>query len=89
MLFKLYRYVQNILSGDIETSPGPGLSKPKCQVCDKAVRCNQKCLVCKHCLEMCHVKCSNHQLNQNASNKVYGLVRIVYILHFRSTAREM
>ena len=24
-----------ILSGDIETNPGPGLSKPKCQVCDK------------------------------------------------------
>ena len=39
--------------------------------CNKTVRCNQKLLVCEHCLEMCHVKCSNHQLNQNASNKVY------------------
>ena len=38
--------------------------------CDKTVQCNQKLLVCEHCLEMCHVKCSNHQLNQNASNKV-------------------
>ena len=26
-----------ILSGDIETNPGPGLSKPKCQACDKTV----------------------------------------------------
>ena len=26
-----------ILSGDIETNQGPGLSKPKCQVCDKTV----------------------------------------------------
>ena len=62
-----------ILSGDIETNPGSGLSKPKCQVCDKTVRCNQKLLVCEHCLEMCHVKCSNHQLNQNASNEVHGM----------------
>ena len=30
-----------IWSGDIETNPGTGLSKPKCQVCDKTVRCNQ------------------------------------------------
>ena len=46
------------LSGDIETNPGPGLSKPKCQVCDKTDRGNQKRLVCEHCLEMCHIKCS-------------------------------
>ena len=37
--------------------------------CDKTVWCNQKLLVCEHCLEMCHVECSNHQLDQNASNK--------------------
>ena len=30
-----------ILSGRTETNPGTGLSKPKCQVCDKTVRCNQ------------------------------------------------
>ena len=30
-----------IWSGDIETNPGTGLSKPKCQVCDKIVQCNQ------------------------------------------------
>ena len=60
-----------ILSGDIEINPGPGLHKPKCQVCNKTVRCNQKRLVCAHCLEMCHVKFSHHQLNQNPSNKAY------------------
>ena len=60
-----------ILSGEIKTNPGPGLSEPKCQVCDKIVRCNQKRLIREHCLQMCHVKCSNHQLNQNASNKAY------------------
>ena len=58
-----------ILSGDIETNPGPGLSKPKRQVCDKTVRYSEKRIVCEHCLEMCHIKCSNHQLNQNVSNK--------------------
>ena len=26
-----------ILSGEIKTNPGPGLSEPKCQVCDKTV----------------------------------------------------
>ena len=78
------------LSGDIETNPGPGLSKPKCQVCDKTDRGNQKRLVCEHCLEMCHIKCSNHQLNQNGSNKAYEWAcRIVYLLHFHSTTREI
>ena len=40
-------------------------------ICDKTVRCNQKRLVCEHCLEMCHVKCSSRQPNQNTSNKAY------------------
>ena len=30
-----------IWSGHTETNPGTGLSKPKCQVCDKTVWCNQ------------------------------------------------
>ena len=59
-----------ILSGDIKTNPGSGLNEPKCQVCNKTVWCNQKLLVCEHCLEMCDVECSNHWLNQNASDKV-------------------
>ena len=46
-----------ILSSNIETNPGPGLSEPKCQVCNKTVRCNQNasntvhewtCLNCIH-----------------------------------------
>ena len=57
----MYRF---ILFGDIETNPGPGLSKPKCQVCDKTTRGNQKHLFCGYCFKMCHVKSSNHQLNQ-------------------------
>ena len=36
-----------IWSGDIETNPGTGLSKPKSQVGDKTVWCNQKILVCE------------------------------------------
>ena len=48
-----------ILPGDVETNPGPGLSKPKCQVCDKTVRCNQKRLVCEHCLK--NVSCQMFQ----------------------------
>ena len=60
-----------ILFGDIEINSGPGLSKPKCQICDKTTRGNQKYLFCEYCLEMCHVKSSNHQLNQNALNKAY------------------
>ena len=48
-----------ILPGDVETNPGPGLSKPKCQVCDKTVRCNQKRLICEHCLE--NVSCQTFQ----------------------------
>ena len=60
-----------ILPGDIEVNLGSSLRKPKCQVCDKTVRCNQKRLICEHCLEMCHIKCSNHQLNQNVLNKAY------------------
>ena len=61
-----------ILSGHIETNPGTGLSKPECQVYNKTVRCNPKLLICENCVEMSNVKCFSHQLNQNASNKVYG-----------------
>ena len=51
---------RTILSGDTEIDKVPCLSKSKSQICDKTVRYNQTCLVCEHCLEMCHVKCSNH-----------------------------
>ena len=48
-----------ILSGEIKTNPGPSLGEPKCQVCDKTVRCNQKRLVCEHCLK--NVSCQMFQ----------------------------
>ena len=37
ILFILYRKLEIILSGDIKTNPGTGLSEPKCKVCDKTV----------------------------------------------------
>ena len=55
-----------ILSGDIKTNHGPGLSKPKCQVCNKTVSCNQKRLVCEHCLDM-----SCQMLQSSAESKCF------------------
>ena len=49
-----------ILSGDVEKNPGPGLPKPKCKNCKTTVRSNQKQLLCIHCLEVTHLKCSNN-----------------------------
>ena len=34
-----------ILSGDIEINPGPGFSAPKCTVCGKVVKINNKRLM--------------------------------------------
>ena len=45
-----------ILSGDIELNPGPGLRKPKCKICEKTVRSNQKHFTCEHCFEIIHSK---------------------------------
>ena len=42
-----------------------------CRSCETFTVTNSGTVLCEHCLEMCHVKCSNHQLNQNASNKAY------------------
>ena len=42
--------LQLTLSGDIEKSPGPGLPKLKCNVCEKTVRSNQKRYECTHAL---------------------------------------
>ena len=43
-------------SNDIETNPGPS---PKCSICEKTVRINQKRLLCEHCREVTHAKCVN------------------------------
>ena len=52
--------------GDIELNPGPGLCKPKCKICEKTVRSNQKHFTCEHCFEIIHSKCLNY-LNINQS----------------------
>ena len=47
-----------ILSGDIEINPGPGFSAPKCAVCGKVVKINNKRLRCSTCFDVIHAKCS-------------------------------
>ena len=60
-----------ILSGDIETHPGPAnrdnqQTKPKsdrlrsstCDLCNKTVRINSKKLMCIHCKSLVHLQCS-------------------------------
>ena len=47
-----------ILSADIEINPGPGFSAPKCTVCGKVVKTNNKRLICSICFDVAHAKCS-------------------------------
>ena len=44
---------QLIISGDIETNPGP----VNCDSCQKTVRSNQRQLVCENCFSKSHIKC--------------------------------
>ena len=44
-----------VLSGDIESNPGPA---PKCTECDKGVGTNRKRLQCTKCLSFTHATCS-------------------------------
>ena len=55
-----------ILLGDIELNPGPGLRKPECKICEKAVGSSQKHFTCEHYFEVIHSKCLNY-LNTNQS----------------------
>ena len=66
-----------ILSSNIETNLGPGLSKPKCQVCNKTVRCNQNtsnkvhewtCLNCVH-TALPFYNCRNLDFDSNVAYK--------------------
>ena len=43
------------LAGDIESNPGP--VKYPCQICEKAVRKNQKGVACDSCDQWYHTKC--------------------------------
>ena len=54
-------------AGDIELNPGPGFSTPKCSICTKTVRCNEKQLICKQCFESTHARCANFK-NVKANN---------------------
>ena len=45
---------QLIISGDIETNPGP----VNCDSCQKTVRSHRKQLVCENCFSKSHMKCS-------------------------------
>ena len=45
---------QLIISGDIETNPGP----VNCDSCQKTVRSNERQLVCENCFSKSHMKCS-------------------------------
>ena len=51
-----------ILSGNIETNPGPGLRSsnkiPKCTVCWKDVGVNRKRFECEGCFNLTHINCT-------------------------------
>ena len=52
-----------ILSGDIETNPGPGLRSrnkiPKCAVCWKGIGANRKRFAYETCFNLTHISCTN------------------------------
>ena len=52
-----------ILSGDIETNPGPNLRSrnkiPKCTVCWKGAAANRKHFECERCFNLTHRNCKN------------------------------
>ena len=58
ILSRLYLCVLLIVqSADTETNPGPKTPKYPCQVCEKAVRWNQKGVACDHCSAWSHKVC--------------------------------
>ena len=67
-----------IVSGDIETIPGPGLRShnkiPRCKVSWKGVGANSKCFECEKCFNLNHIMCKNiskTQLKQYTAKSVY------------------
>ena len=57
-----------LLAGDVEVNPGPkaGVRHP-CGVCSKAVRSNQKAILCEVCYCWLHVRCIGMSLNTQTS----------------------
>ena len=90
-----------ILSGDIETNPGPGLRSrnniPKCTVCWKGVGANRKRFECERCFNLTHINCTNisnkkqyHKENNiQLILRINGLVMTVLCRCFLFTNREM
>ena len=66
-----------ILSGDIETNPGPGLRSrskiPKCTVCWKGVGANRKRFECEGCFNLTHINCTDISGSQQKQYTVYFL----------------
>ena len=58
---RIVYYSNAVLSGDIETNPGPGLRSrnniPKCTVCWKDVGANRKRFECERCFNLTHINC--------------------------------
>ncbi|XP_057310275.1 uncharacterized protein LOC130648252 [Hydractinia symbiolongicarpus] len=54
---------QLVMSGDVESNPGPalqrGLKAPSCSICEKCVKCNQRRFICDTCWETTHAACLN------------------------------
>ena len=47
---------------------GHGLRKPKCRICEKTAKLNEKHFTCEHCFEIIHSKCSNYvDINQSGN----------------------
>eukprot|EP00111_Clytia_hemisphaerica_P015099 TCONS_00044479-protein len=63
-----------VLSGDIETNPGPTApnNKPKCTVCSKTVGTNRKRFECEICFSMTHITCSEIS---KAQQKHYNAIK--------------
>lgn len=61
-----------IISGQVESDPGPYKPKYPCQVCTRAVKWVQRALACDNCDNWCHVSCmsmtsDDYQLLSNTS----------------------
>ena len=55
---------------DIEINPGPGFSAPKCTVCEKVVKINNKHLICSMCFDVVHAKCSKQPSNHTIQARI-------------------
>ena len=71
-----------ILSGNIEINPGPDFSAPKCTVCGKVVKINNKRLICSTCFDVVHAKCSKQPSYHTIQARI--LIILVTVVYTRS-----